>query len=132
MSLSANKILLANAASKTAGAYVQVVTIANVGQGNSTVMAINASNGTAQYIPTGIYMVTPASTNAGNVSIEINNYNNSTNANSWTTYLPTNTSGVVLSDGFNLRINAGNTAQVSSVVLYGLNEGNAANSTYTS
>ena len=132
MSLSANKILLANAAAKTTGAFVQVVTISSVGQGTATAMAANVSNGTAQYIPTGIYMVTPASTNTGNVTIEINNYNNSTNANAWTTYLPTNTSGVVLSDGFNLRINAGNTAQVSSVVLFGLNEGNAVSSTFTS
>ena len=132
MSLSANKILLANANAKTAGAFIQVVSIANVGQGSATAMSANVSTGTAQYIPTGIYMVTPAATNAGNVSIEINNFNNSTNANSWTTYLPTNTSGVVLSDGFNLRINAGNTAQVSSVTLYGLNEGNAVSSTFTS
>jgi hypothetical protein len=126
MSLSANKILLANANAKTAGAFVQVVTVANVGQGNATTM--NVTNGGAQFIPVGIYMFP----GQANVSIEINNFNNSTNANAWTTYLGNVTAGVIISDGWSLRANGAASLAATSVTLYGLNEGNAVSSTFTS
>jgi len=126
MSLSANKILLANANAKTAGAFVQVVTVANVGQGNATTM--NVTNLGAQFIPVGIYMFP----GQANVSIEINNFNNSTNANAWTTYLGNITAGVIISDGWNLRANGAAGLAATSVTLYGLNEGSAVNSTFTS
>lgn len=126
MSLSANKILVANANAKTAGAFVQIVTVANVGQGNATTM--NVTNGGAQFIPTGIYMFP----GQANVSIEINNFNNSTNANAWTTYLGNAIAGVIISDGWSLRANGAASLAATSVTLYGLNEGNAVSSTFTS
>jgi hypothetical protein len=117
MSLSANKIILANASAKTPGAFVQVVSVANVGQGNATTM--NVTNSGAQFIPTGIYMFP----GQANVTIEINNYNNSTNTNAWTTYLSNANSGVIISDGYSLRANGASGLAATTVTLYGLNEG---------
>jgi hypothetical protein len=65
-----------------------------------------------------------------NVTIEINTY--SSNTNSWTTYLSNANSGVIISDGWNLRANLAAGLANVSVTLYGINEGKAANSTYTS
>jgi len=118
MSLSLNKILLANAAANTTAAYIQPVSVASVGAGNSTAML------SSKVIPTGIYMI-PAT---ANVTIEINAYTGS--ANSWTAYLANNTSGLIVSDGYNVRANA--TTGTQTVTLFGFNEGTAANSTYTS
>ena len=119
MSLSANKIIVSQANAKTPGAYVQVVSVANVGQGNATTM--NVTNSGAQFIPTGIYMFP----GQANVSIEINNYNNSTNTNAWTTYLGTAIAGVIISDGWSLRANGAASLAATTVTLYGLNEGAA-------
>jgi len=119
MSLSANKIILSQANAKTPGAYVQVVSVANVGQGNATTM--NVTNGGAQFIPTGIYMFP----GQANVTIEINNFNNSTNANAWTTYLSNANSGVIISDGWSLRANGAASLAATTVTLYGFNEGAA-------
>ena len=78
MSLSSNKILLANALTNQAAAYFQTVTVSSVGIGNTT--AMNAGVSSAQYIPAGWYVL-PTGTN--NVTIEINA--GTSGANAWTT-----------------------------------------------
>ena len=80
MSLSTNKIILANATSNTAGAYFQTTTVA----------AVNTAPGTV--IPAGVYVLFPQA----NTSIIANN--GSSNA----TVLPANTGGVIISDGVNV------------------------------
>jgi len=122
MALALNKIILANAASNTAGAYLQPVTITGIGTGNATSM--NAGVSTAQYIPAGLYIL-PTSTN--NVAIEVNAYTGS--ANAWTTYVASNVGGTIISDGFNVRGNATTTA-TQSLTLYTVNGGNTATGTY--
>ena len=54
MALALNKIILANAATNGAGAYLQGVTITSVGIGNAT--AMNAGSSSAQLIPAGLYI----------------------------------------------------------------------------
>lgn len=112
MSLSINKILLANASSNTAGAYFEPVTIASVGAGNSTAM------GSSKAIPIGQYILLPTA----NVTIEYNAYTGS--ANSWSTWIAANTGATIFSDGYNVRANA--TTGTQSVTLYGANDGQAA------
>jgi hypothetical protein len=124
MSLSLNKILLASAATNTAGAYLQGVTITSIGIGNTTLM--NAGTSSAQNIPAGAYIL-PQSTN--NVAIEVNAYT-SAGANAWTTYIAANTGGTIISDGFNVRANA--TTSTQTLTLYTSNGGNNAPGTYTS
>ena len=124
MSLALNKILLANAATNTAGAYFQGVTITSIGIGNATLM--NAGTSSAQFVPAGIY-VSPQTTN--NVTIEVNAYT-AANANAWTTYIAANTGGTVFSDGWNVRANA--TTGTQSLTLYTANGGNNAPGTFTS
>ena len=121
MALALNKIILANAASNTAGAYLQPVTVTGIGIGNATSM--NAGVSTAQYIPAGLYIL-PTSTN--NVAIEVNAYTGS--ANAWTTYVAANVGGTIISDGFNVRGNA--TTATQSLTLYTVNGGNTATGTY--
>ena len=123
MSLSLNKILLANAATNTAGAYLQGITISSIGIGNATLM--NAGVSSAQFIPAGAYIL-PQTTN--NVTIEVNAYTGT--ANAWTTYIAANTGGTVISDGWNVRANA--TTSTQSLTLYTSNGGNNAPGTYTS
>jgi hypothetical protein len=94
MALGLNKIIIANASANTPGAYLQPVTISNVGAGNATAML------NAQFVPAGTYLMLPAA----NVTIEVNNYTGT--ANSFTTLLANNTGGVLISDGFNVRANA--------------------------
>ena len=55
MSLSSNKILLANALTNQAAAYFQTVTVSSVGIGNAT--AMNAGVSSAQFIPAGWYVL---------------------------------------------------------------------------
>ena len=114
MSLSSNKILLANAYTNQAAAYFQTVTVSSVGIGNAT--AMNAGVSSAQFIPAGWYVL-PTGTN--NVTIEINAYTGT--ANSWTTYIAANTGGTIISDGWNVRANA--TTGSQTLTLYGLSQG---------
>ena len=123
MALALNKILLANAVTNGAGAYLQGVTISSVGIGNAT--AMNAGVSSAQYVPAGVYIL-PQTTN--NVAIEVNAYTGS--ANAWTTYIAANTGGTVISDGFNVRANA--TTSTQTLTLYTVNGGNTASGTYNS
>ena len=123
MSLSLNKILLANAATNTAGAYLQGITITSIGIGNTTLM--NAGTSSAQFVPAGAYIL-PQTTN--NVTIEVNAYTGT--ANAWTTYIAANTGGTVISDGWNVRANA--TTSTQSLTLYNSNGGNNAPGTFTS
>ena len=122
MSLSLNKILLANAATNTAGAYLQGITITAIGIGNTTLM--NAGTSSAQFVPAGAYIL-PQTTN--NVIIEVNAVTNA-GANAWTTYVAANTGGTVISDGWNVRANA--TTSTQSLTLYTSNGGNNAPGTY--
>ena len=114
MSLSSNKILLANALTNQAAAYFQTVTVSSVGIGNAT--AMNAGVSSAQFIPAGWYVL-PTGTN--NVTIEINT--GASGANSWTTYIAANTGGTIISDGWNVRGNA--TTGSQTLTLYGLSQG---------
>ena len=123
MALALNKIILANAATNGAGAYLQGVTITSVGIGNAT--AMNAGSSSAQLIPAGLY-ISPGGTN--NVTIEVNAYTGT--ANSWITYIAANTGGTVLSDGYNVRANA--TTSTQTLTLYTVNGGNSATGTYNS
>ena len=123
MALALNKIILANAATNGAGAYLQGVTISSIGIGNATLM--NAGVSSAQYVPAGVYIL-PQTTN--NVAIEVNAYTGS--ANAWTTYIAANTGGTVISDGFNVRANA--TTSTQTLTLYTVNGGNTATGTYNS
>lgn len=123
MALALNKIILANAATNTAGAYLQTVTITSVGIGNATLM--NAGTSSAQTVPAGLYIL-PQTTN--NVAIEVNAYTGT--ANAWTTYIAANTGGTVFSDGYNVRANA--TTSTQTLTLYTVNGGNAAAGTYNS
>ena len=124
MSLSLNKILLASAATNTAGAYLQGITISSIGIGNTTLM--NAGVSSAQFIPAGAYIL-PQTTN--NVAIEVNAVT-SANANAWTTYIAANTGGTIISDGWNVRANA--TTSTQTLTLYTSNGCNNAPGTYTS
>ena len=80
MSLSTNKIILANATTNTAGAYFLTTTITAVNTGNGTV------------VPAGVYVMFPQA----NTSVIA--YNGSANA----TVMPANTGGVIISDGVNV------------------------------
>jgi uncharacterized protein YigE (DUF2233 family) len=121
MSLSSNKILLANASTNTAGSYFEVVTVSSVGIGNLT--AMNAGVSSAQFVPAGWYII-PAGTT--NVTIELNTY--ASNVNNWVTYLASNTAGTIMSDGWNVRANAVTGTQ--TLTLYGVNDGQAATGQY--
>jgi len=123
MALALNKIILANAVTNTAGAYLQGVTITSIGIGNTT--AMNAGVSSAQYVPAGLYIL-PQTTN--NVTIEVNAYTGT--ANAWTTYIGANVGGTVFSDGWNVRANA--TTSTQTLTLYTVNGGNTATGTYNS
>ena len=118
MALGLNKILIANASANTAGAYLQPVTLSNVGAGNATAM-INAA-----FIPAGTYLMLPTA----NVTVEVNNYTGT--ANSWTIMAAANVGGVVISDGFNVRANC--TSGTANVTLMTVNGGSAVSGTFLS
>jgi hypothetical protein len=109
MSLSTNKIILANATSNTAGAYFLTTTVAAVNTGNGTV------------IPAGVYLMFPQA----NTSVIANN--GSSNA----TLMAANTGGVVISDGVNVFAKTSN-AGGDTVTLLATNGGQAVSGTYNS
>jgi hypothetical protein len=109
MSLSANKILLANAATNTAGAYIQPQSL-----GNATAI-----------IPAGFYQVLATA----NVTIEMNTSNNIASP-TWVVSLANNTSGLIISDGVNFRANV--LSGTPTITLYATNGGQAASGTYNS
>jgi uncharacterized protein YigE (DUF2233 family) len=122
MSLSSNKILVANVLTNQAAGYFQTITVSNIGAGNAT--AMNAGVTSAQYIPAGWYVL-PNATN--NVTIEINA--GTSNANAWTTYIASNTGGTIISDGWNVRANNVTTG-TQTLTLYGLSQGQNATGQY--
>jgi hypothetical protein len=115
MSLSANKIILANAVTNTAGAYFQTATV-YTGTGATTGVAI----------PAGIWTVLPPSTN---VVIQLNTSNNASSL-TWVNLAAVNV-GVPLfiSDGKNVQAISSNTSNIT-VTLYGSNSGQAVSGTY--
>jgi hypothetical protein len=106
MSLSPNKIILAGAASNTAGAYFETTTVTAVDSGNGTL------------VPVGIYILVP-STNVTLIA-------NTGAANS--TIMAANTGGVVISDGINVWVK--NSSGNATVTLIGINNGQAADDTF--
>ena len=109
MSLSPNKIILANAATNTAGAYFEPT-------------AVNATS-SGVTVPAGLYQALPTA----NVYIQ---FNTSTNIASptWTNILAANTAGIVWSDGTNVQAVSSNTS--ATITLYGSNGGQAVSGTY--
>jgi len=109
MSLSANKILLANAATNTAGAFLQPQSL-----GNATAI-----------VPAGFYQMLATA----NVTIEMNTSNNISSP-TWVVALANNTSGLIWSDGTNYRANV--LAGTPTITLYASNGGQAASGSYNS
>jgi len=109
MSLSANKILLANASTNTPGAYILTQAL-----GNATAV-----------IPAGFYQVLATA----NVTIEMNTSNNISSP-TWVVSLANNTSGLIISDGVNFRANV--LAGTPTITLYATNGGQNATGTYNS
>lgn len=109
MSLSTNKIILANATSNTAGAYFLTTTVAAVNTGNGTV------------IPAGVYLMFPQA----NTSVIANN--GSANA----TLIAANTGGVIISDGVNVFAKT-SYASGDTVTLLATNGGQAVSGTFNS
>ena len=108
MSLSTNKIILANATTNTAGAYFLTTTVTAVSTGNGTV------------IPAGVYLMFPQ------VNTSVIASNGSSNA----TLMAANTGGVIISDGVN--VYAKSTKTADTVTLLATNGGQAVGSTYVS
>lgn len=106
MSLSTNKIILANATTNTAGAYFLTTTVTAVSTGNGTV------------IPAGVYLMFPQA----NTSVIANN--GSANA----TLIAANTGGVIISDGVN--VFAKTSASSDTVTLLATNGGLSVSGTY--
>ena len=109
MSLSTNKIILANATTNTAGAYFLTTSLTAVNSGNGTV------------IPAGVYLMFPQA----NVSVLANN--GSANA----TLIAANTGGVIISDGVNVFAKS-SYASGDTVTLLATNGGQAVSGTYNS
>lgn len=125
MALGLNKILISSSTSNTPGSYFQPVVISSIGVGNAS--AMNAGTLTSQFVPAGMYIM-PV-TAAANVAIEVNvNTNSATVANTWVTYISSNSGGTVFSDGFNVRANA--TVSNQSLTLWTVNGGNAVVGTF--
>lgn len=113
MSLASNKIVLANAATNTAGAYNQPITL-YTGTGATTGVTV----------PAGFWQMLATT----NVVVQMNTSNNA-NALSWTNISTVNTAAFFMSDGFNFQAISTNTSNIT-VTLYGPNGGNAVSGTY--
>lgn len=114
MSLSTNKIILANASTNTAGAYLQPITV-STGTGSTTGVTV----------PAGVWTMLPTT----NVVIQLNTANNIASP-TWVNLSAVNV-GVPLfiSDGTNVQAISSNTANIT-VTLYGSNGGQAVSGTY--
>jgi len=114
MSLSTNKIILANAATNTAGAYFEPVTVYTT-----------ASATVGGVVPAGVWTLLPTT----NVVIQMNTSNNLSSP-SWSNLSLVNV-GVPLfvSDGVNVQALSSNTSNIT-VTLYGSNGGQAVSGTY--
>lgn len=118
MALSTAKIILANAATNTAGAYFEPVTV-YTGTTTASTSAVNANGA----VPAGIWTLPPSP----NVVVQMNTSNNlSTPAY---VNVATNVASLFLSDGVNVQVMPLNTANIT-VTLYGVNGGNAVSGTY--
>ena len=109
MSLASNKIILANSATNSAGAYFQAYAA-----GNATVV-----------LPGGIYYIAPTA----NVTIELNtdldgNISNAT----WQVVVANNTGGLFIADGTNVRANV--LSGTPTITLFATNGGQPVNGTY--
>lgn len=115
MSLASNKILLANAVTNTAGAFLQPVTV-YTGTGATTGVKV----------PPGFWHM-PSTTN---VVIQMNTSNNSASL-TWVNVAAVNVATFVMSDGINFQAISSNTANIT-VTLYGTNGGANVTGTFTS
>ena len=109
MALALNKIILANATSNTAGAYLQTTTI--VSQDTNTANTA---------VTAGLYLMYPA-----NVTVQA--YNGS----AWSNLIAANVGGVLFSDGKNVRFLNQSNANIT-VTLLTVNGGEAATGQYNS
>lgn len=116
MALSTNKIILANAATNSAGAYFEP-TVVYTGTGATTGVAV----------PAGVWTMLPTT----NVVIQLNTSSNLA-APSWSNLSAVNVGvPLFLSDGINVQAISSNTANIT-VTLYGVNGGTAVSSTFAS
>jgi hypothetical protein len=114
MSLATNKIILANAATNSAGAFFQAY-------------SLGTSVTTATTVPAGIYYITPTA----NVTIELNKDTDGNISNaSWAVVVANNTGGLFMSDGYNVRANVLNSNTVPSITLFATNGGQAVTGQY--
>ena len=118
MALSTNKIILANAATNTAAAYFEPVTV------YTTTAAVGTAN-VGGVIPAGVWTLLPTT----NVVVQMNTSNN-LSAPSFSNLAAVNV-GVPLfiSDGANMQVISSNSANIT-VTLYGPNGGQAVSGTY--
>jgi len=111
MSLSSNKIILANAATNSAGAYF---------------LAYAAGNATVT-LPAGIWVIPPTA----NVTIELNTNTTGNISNaSYQVIVANNTGGTFIADGTNVRANV--LSGTPTITLFGTNGGQAVSGTYNS
>lgn len=109
MSLSSNKIILANAATNGAGAYFQAYAA-----GNATVT-----------LPAGIWVIPPTA----NVTIELNTNTSGNISNaSYQVIVANNTGGTFIADGTNVRANV--LSGTPTITLFGTNGGQNVSGTY--
>jgi|APFre7841882654_1041346.scaffolds.fasta_scaffold60447_3 hypothetical protein len=113
MSLSANKIILANASTNTAAAYYEATTLNVVTTGTT--------------VPAGIWQLIPqANLSSGTVVIQ---FNTSTNIASptWVTISSGNAASLFISDGTNVQANCASNVVIT---LYGPNGGQNVSGTF--
>ena len=118
MSLSVAKIILANAATNTAGAYFEPVTV------YTTTATVSSSN-VAGTVPAGIWTLLPTT----NVVVQMNTSSNLASP-SFVNLAAVNVGvSLFLSDGANVQLVSSNAANIA-VTIYGTNGGQAVSGTY--